>query len=116
MQALESGDKGESAMNSIDSLTLLNVRYHNVTRAQVLDMMEDFIRQAGPHMICMLNADHLVRALVRRRVSPHSWSCGDLVVSDGMGVVYASRWLGHPLKENVGGRLLLPEFAGKGGR
>lgn len=93
-------------------VNLLGIRYDNLTRLDVLDQVELWIQEGGHHMICTPNADHVVRTqtdIEFREIIQKS----DLVVSDGMGVVYAARFLGTPLKENVGGRLLLPEFAAR---
>jgi N-acetylglucosaminyldiphosphoundecaprenol N-acetyl-beta-D-mannosaminyltransferase len=93
-----------------NGINILGICYDSLTRQEVLDRMEDFIQQGGTHVISTPNADHVVRAqtdvefreIIRR---------SDLVVSDGMAVVYASHLLGTPLKENVGGRMLLPALA-----
>ena len=86
------------------------VRFDNVTRTETLAWMESMISIGGAHMICTPNADHVVRA---QRDSEFRGiiNQADLVVPDGMGVIYASRILGTPLKQNVGGRLLLPGMA-----
>jgi N-acetylglucosaminyldiphosphoundecaprenol N-acetyl-beta-D-mannosaminyltransferase len=91
-------------------VNILGICYDNLTRLEVLDRMEIYIQEGGTHMICTPNADHVVRSQTNvefREIIQRS----DLVVSDGMAVVYASRLLGTPLKENVGGRLLLPLMA-----
>ena len=92
-------------------LNILGVEFDNVTRAHALAWMERAIdERLPPRMICTPNADHLL--LIRKDVEfRHVLRNADLVVADGMGIVYASRILGRPLSENVGGRLLLPDFA-----
>jgi N-acetylglucosaminyldiphosphoundecaprenol N-acetyl-beta-D-mannosaminyltransferase len=96
----------------IDTVTILGVPYDNLSRQETLDRIEVFIRSGARHMICTPNADHLLRA--RKDTEFRAiLNRADLVVSDGMGVIYASRLLGTPLKENVGGRLLLSEFAAR---
>jgi len=95
-------------------VNILGICYDNLTRLEVLGRIELFIQEGGSHMICTPNADHVVRAqtdMEFREIIQRS----DLVVSDGMAVVYASHLLGTPLKENVGGRLLLPALAQRSG-
>jgi exopolysaccharide biosynthesis WecB/TagA/CpsF family protein len=101
---------GAAACKARLEVTLMGVRYDNVTRAETLDWMERAIRERGCHQIVTPNADHIL--IVRhdteyRDIVKHA----SLVVPDGMGVIYASWLLATPLKMNVGGRLLLPEFS-----
>lgn len=99
----------------IDPVTILGIRYDNLSREEVLDCMESFAQQGSTRMICTPNADHLLQAR-RDREFRDILERADLVVSDGMGVVYAARLLGTPFKENVGGRLLLPDFSSRAAR
>jgi len=96
----------------INPVDILGVQYDNLLRSEVLDCIEVWISQKQAHQICTPNVAHLLLA----RKDPEFQSIlerADLVVADGMGVVCAGRFLGTPLKENVGGRLLLPEFAAR---
>jgi N-acetylglucosaminyldiphosphoundecaprenol N-acetyl-beta-D-mannosaminyltransferase len=101
--------------DSTERVDLLGVPYDNLSRAETLDLMEEFIAGGRTRMICTPNADHIMQVrhdLEFRRVLMSA----DLNVADGMAVVYASRLLGTPLKQNVGGRLLLEEFATRSAR
>jgi len=99
-------------MDYMHKIVILGVHYVNVSRIETLDLMESFIGQGGRHIICTPNVDHLLQA--RKDQEFHGiLEQADLIVADGMGVVYASRFLGVPLKENVGGRHLLPEFSAR---
>jgi N-acetylglucosaminyldiphosphoundecaprenol N-acetyl-beta-D-mannosaminyltransferase len=91
-------------------VNILGISYDNLTRLEVLDRIESFIEEGGVHMICTPNADHVVRVQANMEFLEIIKS-SDLVVSDGMAVVYASNLLRTPIKENVGGRLLLPALA-----
>ena len=91
-------------------ITICGVTFDNLSRQETVVMMESFVRQGGAHMICTPNADHVIK--IRRdpefrRIVENA----DLVVSDGLAVVYASWLLGTPFKECVGGRHLLPDMA-----
>jgi N-acetylglucosaminyldiphosphoundecaprenol N-acetyl-beta-D-mannosaminyltransferase len=91
-------------------ITICGVTFDNLSRPETIAMMESFIREGGPHMICTPNADHIIKVRQDpefRRIIENA----DLVVSDGLAVVYASRLLGTPFKEWVGGRHLLPAMA-----
>lgn len=93
-------------------VNILGIQFDNVTRDETVARMEHMISTHKPHMICTPNADHVLQARHDHEFR-EILECADLVVSDGMAVVYASRLLGTPFEENVGGRLLLPEFASR---
>ena len=68
--------------------------------------MKNFIEEGGPHQVCTPNVDFIMQAQKDQeffRILNHT----QLSVPDGMWVVYASRFLGTPLKENVKGRILV---------
>jgi N-acetylglucosaminyldiphosphoundecaprenol N-acetyl-beta-D-mannosaminyltransferase len=60
-------------------------------------------------MVCTPNVDDIAQAQ-RDQEFRDVLNSADLAVADGMGVVYASRLLGTPLPQNVGGRPLLIDF------
>lgn len=91
-------------------VNILGVRFQNLTHTETVEFMEGMISIGKPHMICTPNADHVV-CIQRDREFKDIIANADLVVADGMAVVYASYLLGKPLKQNVGGRLLLPSMA-----
>lgn len=96
-------------------IEILGIQFDNVTRLETLDWIETCIKQGGAQMICTPNANHIVLARYDtefRLIIEQA----NLVVPDGMWVVYAARFLGTPLKENVGGRRLLPAFASRAAR
>jgi N-acetylglucosaminyldiphosphoundecaprenol N-acetyl-beta-D-mannosaminyltransferase len=85
------------------------VRFDNVNRFQALESMASFIAEGGSHLVCAANVDCVVQCqqdpTFRETINRSALS-----LADGMGVVYASRLIGRPLPENVGGRLLLLDF------
>lgn len=91
-------------------INIAGVEFHNVTRAETIAAIEQMISARKVHLICTPNVDHVVRARTDVEFR-HIIANADLVVPDGMGVIYAARILGTPLKQNVGGRLLLPAMA-----
>jgi N-acetylglucosaminyldiphosphoundecaprenol N-acetyl-beta-D-mannosaminyltransferase len=98
-----------------DPVVIGGITFDNVTRREAVRYIESFIEQGGHRMVCTPNADHIVRARIDeefRQIIENA----DLVVSDGMAVVYASHLIGTPLKGNVGGRLLLPLLAEQSAR
>jgi N-acetylglucosaminyldiphosphoundecaprenol N-acetyl-beta-D-mannosaminyltransferase len=91
---------------------ILDMPFDNISRAEAAAIVEQFAQGDRARMVCTPNADHVMlirRDAVFRRIIERA----DLVVSDGMAVVYASRLLGTRLRENVGGRLLMLAIAAR---
>jgi len=75
-------------------------------------IIESAIRRVEQIRVCTPNAQHVVLAaddIEFRNVT----NSADLCIPDGMGVVYASRWLRSPLRGTVGGRRLLEELCAR---
>jgi len=85
------------------------VSFHNVSRAEAVATITLAIRSGQKLHVCTPNAAHVVEAAKDPEFLTVLRNAG-LVVSDGMGVVYASRLLGTALRGNVCGRLLIPEL------
>jgi len=88
-------------------IAMLGVPFDNVTTAETADVVERMISSGHAHYIATANVDFLVQArqdIELRRILFDA----DLVVCDGMPLVWASRLLGNPLKERVAGSDLVP--------
>ncbi len=84
---------------------MLGVPLHNVDTAETLEIIRGFVEEGGQHKVCIPNVDVIMQA----QRNPDLFQIlnqAQLSVPDGMWVVYASRFLGTPLKENVKGRIL----------
>jgi N-acetylglucosaminyldiphosphoundecaprenol N-acetyl-beta-D-mannosaminyltransferase len=91
------------------SIALLGVPVDGVTMQDTIDRVESFVLQGGFHQVATANADYLTRALEDAELREILASC-DLVVADGMPLVWASRILGAPLPERVTGADLVPQL------
>lgn len=86
---------------------ILGVAFDNVTMAEAVDRAMALLEREGPHLVVTPNAEIVQQA----RSDPEFAALiaqADLVLPDGVGVVYASRILGRPLKGRVPG----VDFAG----
>jgi N-acetylglucosaminyldiphosphoundecaprenol N-acetyl-beta-D-mannosaminyltransferase len=86
----------------VDSIDLLGVRVDDATYADLLTAVDGYVQSGQPHQIVTLNPEMLVSAHddeAFRDVLNES----HLNVADGVGLVLASRWLGHRLQERVTG-------------
>jgi N-acetylglucosaminyldiphosphoundecaprenol N-acetyl-beta-D-mannosaminyltransferase len=84
------------------SVHILGVRVDDVTFSETLAAMVRFVESGGAHQISTVNVEYLMTA--RRdaefaEVLRHT----ALNVPDSVGVLWAARWLGHPLRERVTG-------------
>jgi N-acetylglucosaminyldiphosphoundecaprenol N-acetyl-beta-D-mannosaminyltransferase len=89
---------------------ILDVRVHNVTTEETLDLVCQFMSEPGLHQIATVNPEFVMTAQdeeafrqVLNRV--------DLCIPDGIGLLMASRWLRKPLRERVAGSDLVYHLA-----
>lgn len=92
------------------SVAVLGVPFDNLTIREALDAMEKQIEERGFHQVATANVDFVVHAMRDPELQDVLCSC-DLIVPDGMPIVWASRLLGTGLKERVSGIDLIPGLA-----
>ena len=82
---------------------ILGVAFDNVTMDEALDRAMELIEQKGtPHLVVTPNAEIVQQAGKDAEFSALIANA-DLVIPDGIGVIYASKILGRPLKGRVPG-------------
>lgn len=84
------------------TVEILGIRIDDVSTAEMLDALARFVDQGGAHQISTVNTEFLIAA--RRdpefaAVLHHT----ALNVPDSVGILWAARWLGSPLRERVTG-------------
>jgi N-acetylglucosaminyldiphosphoundecaprenol N-acetyl-beta-D-mannosaminyltransferase len=88
-------------------LTIGNLRVHPLTLEQALDRVLALAAARKAAYVVTPNADHVVRAETDAAFAKICEEA-DLVLADGMPLVWASRWLGARLPERVAGSDLMP--------
>lgn len=91
-------------------VVVLGVPIDNVSMEETLRRIEDFVLDGSFHQIATANVDFLVNAVHDQKYKEILSNC-DLVLADGMPVVWASELLGSPLTERVAGADLVPRLA-----
>ncbi len=94
----------------MNAVTILNVRIDNVTYVDAMARVQTFLREPGLHQIATVNPEFVVIAQTNaefRRVL----NTTALNVPDGVGLLWASRHLGTPLRERVAGQELVDRIA-----
>lgn len=84
------------------SIHLFGTKIHNLTMQETLDIIEEHIQHKKALHHTVVNAGKLV-AMQNDEKLRQSVTQADLINADGQAVVWASNWLGKPLKERVAG-------------
>ncbi len=92
------------------TVAILGVPFHNVTMDETIAFVDEKIRDRGFHQIATANVDFLIHAIRDKEMQQILCSC-DLVIPDGMPILWGSRLLGSPLKQRVCGVDLVPRLA-----
>jgi N-acetylglucosaminyldiphosphoundecaprenol N-acetyl-beta-D-mannosaminyltransferase len=92
------------------SVAVLGVPFDNVTMHEAIDVIEEKIEERGFHQVATANVDFVINAIHDQSLQEMLCSC-DLIVPDGMPIVWASRLMGAKLKERVSGIDLIPRLA-----
>jgi N-acetylglucosaminyldiphosphoundecaprenol N-acetyl-beta-D-mannosaminyltransferase len=105
---LRRGEGGE-----FRSLHILGTRVDDVTYAETLALIEQYIREGGPHVITTPNPEIVM--LARRDPSYRALLQQTAInVPDGVGLLLAARLRGRPFREHVRGTDLVLQLAALG--
>ncbi len=92
------------------TISILNVPVHDVTYAETLEYIGQFIIAGGTHQICTVNPEFVMTAQHDAEFMA-ILRAADLCVPDGVGLLWAARWKKTPLRERVAGSDLVPLLA-----
>lgn len=95
----------------LPTITLCGVRLHAITEAQCVEHILDQLEAGRGGMLVTPNLDHLHRC-TKNLAFNALVAEADLVVADGMPLVWASRLQGTPLPERVAGSTLISTLSG----
>jgi N-acetylglucosaminyldiphosphoundecaprenol N-acetyl-beta-D-mannosaminyltransferase len=101
-----------SSYSPCSSLRILGVRVDDVTSDETLALVERFIAGREPHQICTVNPEFIMAAQ-RDEMFRNVINKAALCLPDGVGVLWAARRLGHPLRERVGGTDMAERIAAR---
>ena len=91
-----------------DQFDLMGIRFDRVTEAECVERVASSLKQGRGGVVVTANLDHLRRAQTDLRYLRIAREA-DLVVADGMPIVWASRLAGTPAPQRVAGAsLMLP--------
>jgi N-acetylglucosaminyldiphosphoundecaprenol N-acetyl-beta-D-mannosaminyltransferase len=96
----------------VRSVDILGVRVDDVTYADAVALVGHFIEERGPHAVVTPNPEIVM--LARRRPDLRAaLSHAALAIPDGVGLLWASRLLGRPLRQHVRGTDLVHHLAAR---
>jgi N-acetylglucosaminyldiphosphoundecaprenol N-acetyl-beta-D-mannosaminyltransferase len=97
-------------MRPINSqIALLGIRIDDVSLDEAVSIIDSMIDAGGCHQVATANVDFLSKAVDDRELREILNGC-ELVLADGMPLVWASRMMGASLKERVTGADLFPRL------
>jgi N-acetylglucosaminyldiphosphoundecaprenol N-acetyl-beta-D-mannosaminyltransferase len=108
-------ERDERFEKSRNGLGLSGVAVDDVLMQEALQVIEKMIEEGGMHQVATANVDYLVHA-TKDSEYRHILCMCDLVVADGMPIVWTSRLFGIPLRERVTGADMVPELVRLSGR
>ena len=97
------------------AVDILGVPIHRLSEEETLRRLEEMALSGTPHHVMTVNPEFVMMARENeefRNVLVHA----DLALPDGMGILWASRILGRPLKERIAGVDIVTRFAGVAAR
>jgi len=92
------------------TIHILGIPVHNITFAETIESIDSFIRAKTPKQICTVNPEFVMTAQQDEEFKT-ILANADLCLPDGVGIVWAARWLKTPLRERVTGSDLVPMIA-----
>src|SRR5882757_4292271 len=96
--------------NLIETVALMGVPISNVTMEEAIEFIDTSIRRGGFHQFATANVDFVKNAIEDPEMQKILFNC-DLVVPDGMPLVWVSKLLNCPLRERVSGADMVPKLA-----
>jgi len=101
-KAQRSNVKRETSNVKRETSAILGVRVDSVNYEQALSLIEDFVVSGTSHQVVTVNPEFIVAAQ-----SDHDFrrllNASSLALPDGVGLLWAARFLGQPLQERVTG-------------
>ncbi len=89
-------------MNMHEKISIYGVSYNNVTMDEAAVLTDELLSEAKNHMVVTPNAEIAYMAAKDKELG-EILNNSDMVVADGIGVVYASKIYGTPVKQKVAG-------------
>lgn len=97
------------ATSMIPCVTVLGIRFQRLRLSESVQLIKTYIRERRPRQVCLCNAYTLA---LSQRDEPYRsiLNRSDLVLADGMSIVWGARWIGLQVPQRVAGPDLTVEL------
>lgn len=89
-------------------MKFLNIEIDNLSMNESIDCIDGFIQNKTPSYVVTPNVDHIVK-LEKDKEFLEVYDNADLILTDGMPLIWISKLLKMPIKEKVSGSDLFPK-------
>lgn len=86
----------------------LNIEIDNLTMAESIEKIDELITNRKPSYVVTPNVDHIVK-LEEDEMFKEVYKNADLILTDGMPLIWISKLMATPIKEKVSGSDLFPK-------
>jgi N-acetylglucosaminyldiphosphoundecaprenol N-acetyl-beta-D-mannosaminyltransferase len=93
----------------IEQVSFLGITIHNISLQDALSEIEQFIEKNNKGLVITPNAHHIY-IIHKDKEFKRLYREADLILSDSVPLVWASKLLGNPVKERVPGSDIFPNF------
>ncbi|WP_415299036.1 WecB/TagA/CpsF family glycosyltransferase [Clostridium perfringens] len=90
-------------------VTFLNIEVDNLTMDEAIDTAEKLILKKEPSYVVTPNVDHIVK-LETDKEFQEVYKNADLILTDGMPLIWISKMKGNPIKEKISGSDFFPKL------
>ncbi len=90
-------------------IKFMNTEIDNLTMGETLDCIERLISEDKNSYVVTPNVDHIIR-LEKDEELRKAYKNAGLILTDGMPLIWISRWYGTPIKEKISGSDLFPRL------
>jgi N-acetylglucosaminyldiphosphoundecaprenol N-acetyl-beta-D-mannosaminyltransferase len=97
-------------MNQIERIDVLGCPFDQVSFKETVELMRRAVRENQPLKIVTGNIDFVMKAKRDAQFAQELWQA-DLLVADGVPILWAASWLGTPLRGRVNGTDLVWQCA-----
>lgn len=95
-------------MSTSYRMKFLNTMVDNVTMNEAIEVIDNLINDGKYHYVVTPNVDHIVK-LESDKEFQNVYKEADLILTDGMPLIWISKLLNEPIKEKVSGSDLFPK-------
>lgn len=96
-------------------MNFLNTEIDNLTMNEALDRAEELILKKKPSYVVTPNVDHIVK-LESDKEFQDVYKNADLILTDGMPLIWISKIKGNPIKEKISGSDFFPKLCERAAR